>query len=44
LSRPQISNRSFVIKLIRRHAPQAAIAANTNPVISPDAARRWLSS
>jgi hypothetical protein len=33
-----------VIDLIRRHAPQAAIAFNTNPVTSLDAARRWLSN
>ena len=29
-----------VIDLIRRHAPQAAIAFNTNPVTSLDAAER----
>ena len=29
-----------VIDLIRRHAPQAAIAFNTNPTTSLDAARR----
>jgi len=29
-----------VIALIRRHAPQAAIAFNTNPVTSLDAAQR----
>ena len=29
-----------VIDLIRRHAPQAAIAFNTNPVTSFDAAKR----
>ena len=29
-----------VIDLIRRHAPQAAIAFNTNPVTSLDAVRR----
>ena len=29
-----------VIDLIRRHAPQAAIAFNTNPVTSLDAAKR----
>jgi hypothetical protein len=32
-----------VINLIHRHAPQAAIAFNTNPVTSVDAAKRWLS-
>lgn len=32
-----------VIDLIRRHAPQAAIAFNTNPVTSLDAVRRRLS-
>jgi hypothetical protein len=31
-----------VIDLIRQHAPQAAIAFNTNPVTSADAALRWL--
>jgi hypothetical protein len=29
-----------VITLIRRHAPQAAIAFNTNPITSLDAAKR----
>jgi len=33
----------IVINLIHRHAPQAAIAFNTNPVTSLDAAMRWLS-
>ena len=32
----------IVINLIHRHAPQAAIAFNTNPVTSLDAAKRWL--
>lgn len=32
----------LVINLVRRHAPGAAIAFNTNPVDSLDAARRWL--
>jgi len=31
-----------VVDLIHRHAPQAAIAFNTNPVTSLDAALRWL--
>jgi hypothetical protein len=31
-----------VINLIHRHAPQAAIAFNTNPVTSLDAVLRWL--
>ena len=31
-----------VIDLIRRHAPGAAIAFNTNPTTSVDAALRWL--
>jgi hypothetical protein len=31
-----------VIDLVRRHAPQAAIAFNVNPVTSLDAALRWL--
>lgn len=30
------------INLIRRHAPQAAIAFNTHPGDSVEAARRWL--
>jgi len=33
-----------VINLVRRHAPGAAIAFNTNPQNSLDAARRWLST
>jgi hypothetical protein len=33
-----------VINLVRRHAPRAAIAFNTNPENSLDAARRWLST
>jgi hypothetical protein len=32
----------LVINLVRRHAPRAAIAFNTSPVDSLDAARRWL--
>jgi hypothetical protein len=32
-----------VVNLVRRHAPAAAIAFNTNPTNSVDAARRWLS-
>lgn len=31
-----------VINLVRRHAPDAAIAFNTNPVDSFDAAARWI--
>jgi len=31
-----------VINLIRKHAPGAAIAFNTNPTNSVDAAMRWL--
>jgi hypothetical protein len=31
-----------VLDLIRRHAPDAKIAFNTNPVTSLDAAQRWL--
>jgi hypothetical protein len=31
-----------VINLVRQHAPQAAIAFNTNPTNSCDAAQRWL--
>jgi len=31
-----------VIHLIRQHAPGAAIAFNTNPTTSADAALRWL--
>jgi hypothetical protein len=31
-----------VVNLVRRHAPGAAIAFNTNPTDSVDAARRWL--
>jgi hypothetical protein len=31
-----------VINLVRRHAPDAAIAFNTNAANSVDAARRWL--
>ena len=30
------------IDLVRRHAPNAAIAFNTNPMTSLDAALRWL--
>jgi len=33
-----------VINLVRKHAPRAAIAFNTNPENSLDAARRWLST
>ena len=32
-----------VINLVHRHAPGAAIAFNTNPTNSADAAMRWLS-
>jgi hypothetical protein len=31
-----------VIHLVRQHAPGAAIAFNTNPTNSVDAALRWL--
>jgi hypothetical protein len=31
-----------VVNLVRRHAPDAAIAFNTNAANSVDAARRWL--
>lgn len=31
-----------VIHLVRQHAPDAAIAFNTNPVDCVEAARRWL--
>jgi hypothetical protein len=31
-----------VVNLVRQHAPNAAIAFNTNPTNSADAARRWL--
>jgi hypothetical protein len=31
-----------VINLVRQHAPGAAIAFNTNPTNSADAAQRWL--
>lgn len=31
-----------VVDVIRRHAPDAKIAFNTNPVTSLDAAQRWL--
>jgi hypothetical protein len=31
-----------VIHLVRKHAPGAAIAFNTNPTTSVDAAQRWL--
>jgi hypothetical protein len=31
-----------VVDLVRRHAPQAAIAFNSGPDDSADAARRWL--
>jgi hypothetical protein len=32
-----------VVNLVRQHAPGAAIAFNTSPEDSPDAALRWLS-
>ncbi|MFE6502920.1 hypothetical protein [Kitasatospora sp. NPDC057738] len=32
----------LVVNLVRRHAPQAAIAFNTSPADSVEAARRWL--
>ncbi|MFE4396011.1 MULTISPECIES: hypothetical protein [Streptomycetaceae] len=31
-----------VVNLVRRHAPQAAVAFNTSPADSVEAARRWL--
>jgi hypothetical protein len=31
-----------VVNLIRQHAPEAAIAFNTSPADSADAAQRWL--
>lgn len=31
-----------IINLVRRHAPDAAIAFNTSPVDTLDAAQRWL--
>lgn len=31
-----------VVNLVRRHAPQAAIAFNTTPVDGADAAARWV--
>ena len=33
-----------VVNLVRRHAPQAAIAFNTGPDDSADAAQRWITS
>jgi hypothetical protein len=33
-----------VINLVRRHAPQAAIAFNTTPVDGADAAARWVTA
>jgi hypothetical protein len=38
----QVELLEHVIQLIRTHAPQAAIAFNTNPITSADAANRWL--
>lgn len=38
----QVELLEHVIQLIRTHAPQAAIAFNTNPITSADAAKRWL--
>ena len=38
----QIELFETVVDLVRRHAPQAAIAFNSNPMTSFDAARRWL--
>ena len=32
----------LVVNLVRRHAPQAAIAFNSRPDDTADAARRWL--
>lgn len=39
---PMLELFETVINLIRVHAPQAAIAFNTNPMTSLDAALRWL--
>src|SRR5262245_46141826 len=39
---PMLEFFELVINLVRRHAPHAAIALNTSPVDSLDAARRWL--
>jgi hypothetical protein len=39
---PMLELFETVINLIRQHAPQAAIAFNTNPMTSLDAALRWL--
>ncbi|TMQ25606.1 MAG: hypothetical protein E6J90_05635 [Deltaproteobacteria bacterium] len=39
---PMLELFETVINLIRQHAPQAAIAFNTNPTNSVDAALRWL--
>jgi hypothetical protein len=39
---PMLRLFEVVVNLIRRHAPQAAIAFNTSPVDSVDAAMRWL--
>lgn len=45
LRKPDGTVRLFerVINAVRRHAPQAKIAFNTNPVDSLEAALRWLS-
>jgi hypothetical protein len=39
---PTVQYLEMVISLIRKHAPNAAIAFNTNPTDSADAAKRWL--
>jgi hypothetical protein len=39
---PTLELFEIVINLIRRHAPQAAIAFNINPTTSLDAQLRWL--
>jgi hypothetical protein len=38
----QVALLERAIQLIRQHAPRAAIAFNTNPTTSLEAARRWL--
>src|SRR5215813_3750500 len=39
---PMLEFFETVINLVRRHAPSAAIAFNTNPETTLEAARRWL--
>jgi hypothetical protein len=38
----QVELLELVVNLIRRHAPAAAIAFNSNPATTYDAAARWL--